>query len=97
MMEEDEHGEEASNGEGKRSKPRKKQKKKKKRKTKKQKKKKEEKKEKKEKKRGTHPRGRPNGRAGHCTRLRECNSLQLHRERRPKTSDCSVAPVQCPT
>lgn len=96
MMEEDEHGEEAGNGEGKRSKPRKKQKKKK-RKTKKQKKKKEENKEKKEKKRGTHPRGRPNGRAGHCTRLRECNSLQLHRERRPKTSDCSVAPVQCPT
>ena len=44
------------------------------------------KKKKKKKKRGTHPRGRPNGRAGHCTRLRECNSLQLHCERRPKTS-----------
>lgn len=41
---------------------------------------------KKQKKRGTHPRGRPNGRAGHCTRLCECNSLQLHCERRAKTS-----------
>lgn len=50
-----------------------------------------------QKKRGTHPRGRPNGRAGHCTRLRECNSLQLHRERLAKTSTRSCAPVQCPT
>lgn len=45
---------------------------------------------KKQKKRGTHPRGRPNGRAGHCTRLRECNSLQLHCERRAKTSTTVV-------
>lgn len=45
---------------------------------------------KKQKKRGTHPRGRPNGRAGHCTRLRECNSLQLHCERRAKTSTTAV-------
>lgn len=45
---------------------------------------------KKQKKRGTHPRGRPNGRAGHCTRLCECNSLQLHCERRAKTSTIVV-------
>lgn len=44
----------------------------------------------KQKKRGTHPRGRPNGRAGHCTRLCECNSLQLHCERRAKTSTTVV-------
>lgn len=50
-----------------------------------------------QKKGGTHPRGRPNGRAGHCTRLRECNSLQLHRERLAKASTRSCAPVQCPT
>lgn len=42
------------------------------------------------KERGTHPRGRPNGRAGHCTRLCECNSLQLHCERRAKTSTTDV-------
>lgn len=35
------------------------------------------KRKKKQRKRGMHPRGRPNGRAGHCTRLRECNSLQF--------------------
>lgn len=45
---------------------------------------------KRQKKRGTHPRGRPNGRAGHCTRLCECNSLQLHCERRAKTSTAVV-------
>lgn len=45
---------------------------------------------KKQKKGGTHPRGRPNGRAGHCTRLCECNSLQLHCERRAKTSTTDV-------
>lgn len=44
----------------------------------------------KQKKRGTHPRGRPNGRAGHCTRLCECNSLQLHCEHRAKTSTAVV-------
>jgi len=46
----------------------------------------------------TYPRGRPNGRAGHCTRLCECerDSLQLHRGS-PCKGSRRGAPVQCPT
>lgn len=50
-----------------------------------------------EKKRGMHPRGRPNGRAGHCTRLRMQLFAVAPRAPGKDFSTRSCAPVQCPT